>query len=351
MPADFHSLQIAGIVQETRDTRSFVLDVPKSLRETFRYRAGQFLTFEVPWNGMQLRRCYSLSSAPETDPWPKVTVKRVEDGRISNWFNDELRVGDTILVQPPEGRFVLRSNEGDHGIVLFGGGSGITPVLSIMKSALRTTDRDVKLIYANRDEHSIIFKDEIDLWLRELPNRLEVFHHLDTEHGFMTVAQIQSHFHGWEDAEFFVCGPTGYMDAIEEAFKASNIDIGQTKFERFISLADPDRKDEAATALPEQSADEIPASFTMLLEGASHEVPYEKGLTLLGSAVKAGHKPPSSCEDGYCGCCMALLKSGRVDMANHDALEPSDIERGWVLACQARPASQEPIEIDFDAEY
>ena len=351
MPADFHTLQIAGIVQETHDTRSFILDVPQSLREAFRYRAGQFLTFEVPWNGMQLRRCYSLSSAPETDSWPKVTVKRVDDGRVSNWFNDVLEVGDSILVQPPEGRFVLRSNEGDHGIVLFGGGSGITPVISIMKSALRTTARDVKLIYANRDERSIIFKDEIDLWLAEFPERLEVIHHLDSEAGFMSVDDVQEHIRGWEDGEFFVCGPTGYMDTVEEAFKASNIDPGQTKFERFNSLIDPDRKDESATVVLEQSDDQIPESFMMLLEGQTHEVPYEKGLTLLDSAVKAGHKPPSSCEDGYCGCCMALLKSGAVNMANHDALEPSDIERGWVLACQSRPASREAIEIDFDAEY
>ena len=351
MPADFHTLEIAGIVQETHDTRSFILGVPQSLRETFRYRAGQFLTFEVPWNGMELRRCYSLSSAPETDSWPKVTVKRVEDGRVSNWFNDELDVGDSILVQPPEGRFVLRSNEGDHGIVLFGGGSGITPVLSIMKSALRTTTRDVKLIYANRDERSIIFKDEIDVWHTEFPNRLEVVHHLDSGAGFMSVADAQEHIRGWEDAEFFVCGPTGYMDTIEEAFKASNIDVGQTKFERFISPVDPDRKDQTAAAVPEQSDGEIPESFTMLLEGQTHQVPYEKGLTLLESAVKAGYKPPSSCEDGYCGCCMALLKSGQVNMTNHDALEPSDIERGWVLACQSRPASQEQIELDFDAEY
>jgi 3-ketosteroid 9alpha-monooxygenase subunit B len=351
MPADFHKLQVAGIVQETHDTRSYILAVPESLREEFRYRAGQFLTFEVPWDGMQLHRCYSLSSAPETDPWPKVTVKRVEDGRISNWFNDNVSVGDSILVQPPEGRFSMRSNEGDHGIVLFGGGSGVTPVLSILKSALRTTTRDVKLIYANRDEHSIIFKDEIDLWLAEFPERLEVIHHLDSNSGFMSVADVQEHIRGWEDGEFFVCGPTGYMDTVEEAFKASNIDAGQTKFERFLSLPDPDRRDESAAVVPEQSDDEIPESFKMLLEGQSHEVPYEKGLTLLDSAIKAGHKPPSSCEDGYCGCCMALLKSGNVNMANHDALEPSDIERGWVLACQARPASQEPIEVDFDAEY
>ncbi|MFZ1863949.1 MAG: ferredoxin--NADP reductase [Polyangiales bacterium] len=351
MPADFHKLKIAGIVQETRDTRSFILDVPESLRAEFRYRAGQFLTFEVPWNGMQLRRCYSLSSAPESDPWLKVTVKRVEDGRVSNWFNDHLHVGDSILVQPPEGRFVLRSNEGEHPIVLFGGGSGITPVLSILKSALRRTRRRVKLIYANRDAESIIFKDELDLWRAEHPQRLEVVHHLDSDRGFMSVADIQEHLRGWQDAEFFVCGPTGYMDTIEEAFKASKIDPNRIKFERFISPVDPDRKDASATVLPAQSEADIPESFTIRLEGQVHEVPYQKGLTLLESAVNAGYKPPSSCEDGYCGCCMALLKGGRVNMANHDALEPSDIERGWVLACQSRPASREAIEIDFDAEY
>jgi 3-ketosteroid 9alpha-monooxygenase subunit B len=141
------------------------------------------------------------------------------------------------------------------------------------------------------------------------------------------------------------------MDTVEEAFKASGIDARQTKFERFNSLPDPDRRPESGETVPEQSDDEIPHSFKMLLEGQSHEVPYEKGATLLDAAVKAGHKPPSSCEDGYCGCCMALLNSGKVSMANHDALEPSDIERGWVLACQSRPSSREPIEIDFDAQY
>jgi 3-ketosteroid 9alpha-monooxygenase subunit B len=351
MPVEFHTLEIAGIVQETHDARSFILAVPDSLRETFQYRAGQFLTFEVPWNGMDLRRSYSLSSSPETDAWPKVTVKRVDQGRISNWFNDHLEVGDSIRVQAPEGRFTLRSNEGDHPIVLFGGGSGITPVLSILKSALRTTSRRVKLVYANRDQRSVIFKDEIDLWLAEYPDRLEVVHHLDSDGGFMSVTQIQEHIRGWDDAEFFVCGPTGYMDAVEEAFKASNVDAGQTKFERFLSPVDPDRREEPEAAPAEQRDDEVPATFTILLEGKSLEVPYKKGLTLLESAVQAGHKPPSSCEDGYCGCCMALLKSGQVDMRTHDALEPSDIERGWVLACQARPASADPVEIDFDAEY
>lgn len=351
MPADFHKLQISGIIQETHDTRSFVFQVPDSLRNEFAYRPGQFLTFEIPWNGMELRRCYSLSSAPGTDPWPKVTVKRVDDGRVSNWFNDQLRVGDTISVQPPEGRFVLRDNQGDRGVFLFGGGSGITPVISILKAALRSTTRRVKLVYANRDAQSVIFKDELDLWLREFPDRLEVVHHLDTDHGFMNLDEVRKQFDGWNKAEFFVCGPTGYMDTVEEAFKIGGIDLEQTKFERFLSPVDPDRKDPAASEVPQQLDGNVPASFTIVLEGQTHEVPYEKGATLLDSAVKAGHRPPSSCEDGYCGCCMALLKSGDVTMATHDALEPSDIERGWVLACQARPSSQAQLEIDFDAQY
>ncbi|MEM7137373.1 MAG: ferredoxin--NADP reductase [Myxococcota bacterium] len=351
MSAEFHKLSIAGIIQETHDTRSFVLDVPASLRGEFDYSSGQFLTFEVPWNGMALRRCYSLSSAPTIDPWPKVTVKRVEAGRVSNWFNDKLSVGDAIGVQRPEGRFVLRSDQGDRGVFLFGGGSGITPVISILKTALRNTERKVKLVYANREARSVIFDDELALWRAEFPDRLEIVHHLDSTRGFMTVDDVKSHLRGWEQAEYFVCGPTGYMDTVEAAFKTGGIDLEQTKFERFISPVDPDRRDETAEAVPAQLNGEVPASFRMTLEGQSHEVPYEQGSTLLEAAVKAGHRPPSSCEDGYCGCCMALLKSGDVTMATHDALEPSDIERGWVLACQACPSSKEQLEIDFDAQY
>ena len=351
MPADFYKLKIAGIVQETDDARSFILDVPESLRAEFRYRAGQFLTFEVPFDGMQLRRCYSLSSAPESDPWPKVTVKRVDDGRVSNWFNDQLHVGDAIAVQPPEGRFVLRSDQGDRGVFLFGAGSGITPVIAILKCALRTTTRKVKLVYANRDPSAIIFRDELDLWLAEYPDRLQVVHHLDSDAGFMSRSTVEDHMHGWENAEFFVCGPTAFMDCVEEAFHHFGIDLEKTKFERFISPVDPDRRSETADEVPAQSDSEIPKSFAIVLEGERHEVPYKKGATLLESAVEAGHKPPSSCEDGYCGCCMALLKSGDVTMASHEALEPSDIERGWILACQSRPTSETQLEIDFDAQY
>ncbi|MCA9531457.1 MAG: ferredoxin--NADP reductase [Myxococcales bacterium] len=350
MAAALYPLKIAGIIQETPDTRSFVFAVPPEHREVFSYKAGQFLTFEIPWNGMRLRRCYSLASSPDTDPWHKVTVKRVVDGRVSNWFNDELAVGDTIEVIPPEGRFVLRADAGDRGVVLFGAGSGITPVIALMKSALRTTDRRIKLVYANRDADSIIFKDEIDLWRATYPNRLDVHHHLDSDGGFMTIRHVEELCTGWEESDFYVCGPGPFMDTVEAGFEALSIDAGQTHFERFVSPVDEDRKDPAA-GLEEPAPGDAPATFTMTLEGATAEVPYKPGSTLLQSAVAAGYDAPSSCEDGYCGCCMAQMKHGSVQMASREALTDDDIDKGWILTCQAKPNSSEQLEIDFDAVY
>ena len=350
MSGQFHELQVAGIVQESPDTRSYLFAVPESLREAFRYRAGQFLTFDVPWNDLRLRRCYSLSSAPESDPWPRVTIKRVAGGRVSNWFNDEVAVGDRLLVQAPGGRFTLRDDHAGQPVVLLGGGSGVTPMLSIMKSALRSTDRKVKLIDANRDRQSILFRDEIELWRREYGDRLEVVYHLDSDSGFMTVDAIQRHFVGWESADFYVCGPTGFMDAVEEAFEASGIDSAQTHFERFISLTDPDRKSpaEEPTEAPEGGG---PQTFVVLLDGESHTVPYAPGTTLQQSVFEAGLEPPSSCDEGICGCCMAQMTKGDVHMPVHEALDDHDLEAGWILPCQARPTGPGPIEIDYDADY
>src|SRR6185436_5241793 len=160
----YHPLRIARVIDETHDARSIVFEIPAHLRAAFEYRAGQFLTLEVPHGGVKLKRCYSLASAPETDGEHKVTVKRVTGGRVSNWLHDDVREGDVLQVLPPEGRFVLSTHvERDQdALVLFGGGSGITPVISLLKSALTTTNRPVLLVYANRDERSIIFREELE---------------------------------------------------------------------------------------------------------------------------------------------------------------------------------------------
>ena len=156
-----HALRVVRVVRETHDAMSIVFEVPPELREEFRYQAGQFLSFKVPYEGRVLVRSYSLSSSPDVDREHKVTVKRVDDGRVSNWMNDRVRAGSRLVVVPPAGLFVLDSRS-ERDLVLWSGGSGITPCISIIKSALATSRRRMLLVYANRDERSVIFRDELE---------------------------------------------------------------------------------------------------------------------------------------------------------------------------------------------
>ena len=346
----FHELVIADVVQETTDTRSFVFDVPPALAALFQYVSGQFLTFEIPWESFRVHRCYSLSSAPGIDPRPVVTVKRIDQGRVSNWFNDRLAKGDHIAVKPPEGLFVLRAREEDRPIVMFGGGSGVTPILSIIKTALSSTRRRIKLVYANRDRDSIIFRDVLESWRARFPERLEIVHHLDAEKGFMHAASAKDHFAGLESADFYICGPGPFMDVVESALEERQVGRGHVFIERFVSPTDPDRVQAAAVAAPASAAG-APSTFVCTLEGERHELPVKPGETLLAAARRAGLEPSFSCEEGYCGCCMARLKSGKVAMRTHDALTAKDLANHWVLACQSRLDGDEPVEIDFDATY
>jgi 3-ketosteroid 9alpha-monooxygenase subunit B len=346
----FHELEIADVVQETADTRSFVFAVPASLEPLFHYVSGQFLTFEIPWESFRVHRCYSLSSAPGHDARLTVTVKRIDQGRVSNWFNERLAKGDRISVKPPEGLFVLRPGEDDRPIVMFGGGSGITPILSIVKTALASTRRRIKLVYANRDRDSIIFRDVLESWRARFPDRLEIVHHLDSEKGFMHAANAKDHFAGLENADFYICGPGPFMDVVESALEERQVGRGHVFIERFVSPTDPDRL-QAAAPVAATPAATAPGTFVCTLEGTRHELPVKPGETLLAAARRAGLEPSFSCEEGYCGCCMARLKSGKVAMRTHDALTAKDLANQWVLACQSRLDGDELVEIDFDATY
>src|SRR4051812_26500598 len=180
---DYHRLVVAEVVDETADTRSFVLDIPADLDETFRYAAGQFCTFRATIDGDSVVRCYSMSSSPEVGEPFKTTVKRVPGGVMSNWMNDALKPGDEVEVMRPTGLFVLHDR--DIPIVAFAGGSGITPVISIVKSALATTARHITLVYANRAADAVIFADELEQLRASSDGRLSIHHHLDSERGFL----------------------------------------------------------------------------------------------------------------------------------------------------------------------
>jgi 3-ketosteroid 9alpha-monooxygenase subunit B len=332
----FHSLRVASLIEETHDARSVVFEVPPVLAPAFVYRSGQFLTLRLDVGGKPVERCYSLSSAPDSEKIHKVTVKRVAGGPVSTFLNERLKVGDRVDVKGPEGRFVLDKSDGP--IVLFAGGSGITPVISILKTALATTPRRVGLLYANRSRISIIFRDELDRLARAYPGRVEVAHRLDDEHGLLDEAAVRAAVGGHRDPSVFVCGPGPFMALVERAAVAAGASPDRLRIERF-TLAAPVPSDQTAPAAPASPplTDGTPEYIDVELRGERHRVPYKKGKTLLQTARDAGLDAPYSCEEGFCGCCASDLLEGRVVMATSDALTEAEKKRGMVLACQSRP--------------
>jgi 3-ketosteroid 9alpha-monooxygenase subunit B len=334
----YHPLGIADVVEETADARSLVLDVPSPLRPAFAYKAGQFLTLAIPWQDQRLSRCYSLSSSPDCDGTHQVTVKRVSGGRASNWLIDHARAGATLEVLPPAGRFVLRENE-DRDLLLFAAGSGITPIFSLLKTALHARQCRAKLLFANRDAGSIIFARELERLEREFRGRFELSHSLDERDGFLTEARVLDHVRGRESADHYVCGPAPFMDLVGAALEKNAVPRERIFIERFVSGSD----------LPSDVAP-APAragTFHARWQGRVHLVPYEAGETLLQAALRAGVDPPFSCEDGYCSSCQARLLRGQVQMRSHDCLSDDEVAGGAVLACQAFATTSE-LEIDWD---
>jgi 3-ketosteroid 9alpha-monooxygenase subunit B len=333
--AHSHELGVARTIAETHDAVSIVLAIPEALRETFAYQAGQFLSFKIPFRGRILTRSYSLASCPITETEHKVTVKRVDDGRISNWMNDQIGPGSRLQVVPPAGTFVL-APAATRDILLFAGGSGITPCISIIKSALATTARRLALVYANRDERSIIFRAELDALESAHPGRLSVVHSLDDRDGFLTAEDVKARVGAHLDRDFYLCGPTAFMDTVEHALLAVGVPRERVHIERFFSPPDHDDAAESGAAEPGEAA---PGSITIVLDGVEHEVPYQAGERVLEAARRAGLDPPFSCEEGYCSCCMAKLTAGQVKMAANDCLTRDLLDEGWVLTCQSRCVS------------
>ena len=333
----YHPLEVTEVIDETADTRSFVLTIPPELDAVFRYTAGQFCTFRAHIDGDEVVRCYSMSSSPETGDRFTTTVKRVPAGRMSNWMNDALRPGDVIDVLRPTGLFVL--HEHDTPIVAFAGGSGITPVISIIKTALATTSRRIRLIYANRSADAVIFGAAIDRLADVHSDRFEVRHHLDTERGFLTPADCAGLVGEDDDADFYICGPGPYMETVEAGLATLHIAPAQVFIERF------QIDDATSDTATEPTATE---SLVIKLESHEHTLGYQSGDTILEAARRGGLNPPFSCEQGNCATCMAHLDAGSARMRVNNALTPEEVEDGWVLTCQSLPTSARVV-VDYDA--
>jgi 3-ketosteroid 9alpha-monooxygenase subunit B len=324
----FHPLRVGRVVRETADACSFVLDVPPELRDAFAYDAGQFVTFRVCPNGEPLLRCYSMSSSPAVDTDLKVTVKRVPGGVVSNWMNDTLKPGDVLDVTYPAGVFCIGA--GDHDIVAFGAGSGITPVLSIAKSALAGTSRRMRLLYANRDRDSVIFAADLAALLDEYPDRFEVVHHLDAEEGFVDADVVRSFAGSTDRGDYYICGPGPFMDIVESTLLSSSVEPVRIHLERFVPT-EPEVSDAAPVAADSR--------ITIELERRCETADHRPGTTILQMARQMGLSPPYSCESGSCATCMAKVVEGTASMRANNALTADEVDDGWVLTCQAVPAS------------
>jgi 3-ketosteroid 9alpha-monooxygenase subunit B len=324
--AELHAFQratVAGVVKETADARTYLL-VPRD--QPFRYRAGQFCTFRVRVDGQQLYRSYSMSSAPETDAELMTTVKRVPGGKVSNWLVDHVVEGDELTMTRAAGTFCLRPTRAP--LLGFAGGSGVTPILSLVKSALATTQRSVRVLCADRDRESVIFDATLADLVERYPDRLSVVRHLDVEQGLIGAAAVAAFVGADTDADCYVCGPAGFMTVVRAALP----DSGNVFVEDF------DAAPPVKPAAPEPTVGAAGAcTVTIHLDRRKVSVPQVAGETLLESARRAGLAPPFSCEAGNCGTCMARLTEGSATMRVNDALEDDEVADGYVLTCQAVP--------------
>lgn len=335
-PRTSHQLRVAEVVRETDDACSLVLAVPPELAGTFAYRPGQFLTLRIPHDdGGSAARCYSLSSSPHTGDAPTITVKRTRGGHASNWIADRVRAGSLLEVLPPAGTFWPRSLDGDF--LLFAAGSGITPVISILKSALAQGQGRIVLCYANRDERSVIFGPELRRLEAAAGHRLQVVHWLDSLQGPPTAGAIAARARPYAGHQTFLCGPDPFMAVVRQALGELGVPSQRVHTERFVSLAE--NPFEATPAAGGPPVGDPPATLEVSLDGQTRLLTWPPGTRMLDLLIDEGLDAPYSCRQGICGACACQLTGGEVEMVHNEVLEDADVAEGLILACQAVPVT------------
>ena len=338
-------LQVADVVAETEDSRSLVFTVPQGAEipaDRLRYAPGQFLTLRIPSDRTgSVARCYSLCSSPFTDEALTVTVKRTADGYASNWLCEHAHPGMRIHVLAPSGKFVPKTLDDDF--LLLAAGSGITPIMSICKSALAEGSGHLLLVYANRDDRSVIFGDALRELAAKYPDRLTVVHWLESLQGLPSATALAKLAAPYTDRQAFICGPGPFMQAVRDALESLEVPAQQIHIEVFRSLD----TDPFAAVTIEEGGDEPPATAVVQLDGETHTVSWPRHAKLLDVLLDRGLDAPFSCREGHCGACACTLRKGKVDMEVNDVLEQQDLDDGLILACQSRPQS-DSVEVTYD---
>ncbi|HEU4718803.1 MAG TPA: 2Fe-2S iron-sulfur cluster-binding protein [Bacteroidia bacterium] len=353
--ARFHKLKVKEITHETADCVSVVFDVPASLKDEFRYLAGQYLTLKIPSGGEDVRRSYSLCSSPVADTEYRVAIKKVKEGRGSVYINEKLKVGDELEVMTPMGNFHSPMDEAHaKQYVLFAGGSGITPMLSILKTVLKAEPQStVTLIYGNRDEQSVIFKKTIDTLAAENKERFEVIHVLENPpagtderfRGLLTEEKVrrllEENLRLNADNEFFICGPGPMMENVKAVLTAMNVDPKRIHIEYFTAVAEAVKAAEAEGA-------RIVSKVTIIMDGEELNVDLASdGKVILDVAIDGGLDAPYACKGAVCCTCRAKILEGKMRMDQNYALSDEEIEQGYILTCQAHPVSERVI-VSYD---
>ena len=357
MSVHFHPLKVAEIVPETAEANSIRFEIPPQLRDAFAFKAGQHLTLRTTIDGEEVRRNYSLCTAPAESDW-MVTVKRIGGGLFSNWVGDRLKAGDTVDVMVPHGSFTTEFNAArSRHLVAIAGGSGITPVMSLVKTLLREESNSrFTLLYGNRDSSSVIFLEALAGLKDKHLGRLEIYHFLDQEeqdielfNGMLNRERLEeaisslvpdaAEVDGW-----FICGPGPMMDAAEGTLLDRNIPKERIHIERFTA----DRPAGAvAREIAQLQTQAEGVSVAVTLDGRTRRVPFTAG-NILDSARAAGLPAPFACKAGVCATCRAKVTKGKVEMAVHYGLTDEEVAEGYVLTCQSVPVG-DGVAVDYDA--
>lgn len=343
-----YQLKVKEVVKETADAISIHFKQP--FFKKIKYLPGQYLTLLVSIDGKQHNRCYSLCTSPHIDSTLGVTVKRVEGGLVSNYLNDNTRAGSKLEVMGPDGRFTVESDiDNNRHLVLIGGGSGITPLMSILKSTLSLEiQTKVSLIYANRDENNIIFKKELDTLKRQYKDNFNVKYFVDKkqnanwnegQEGFLTPLALRETLktlpqYDASQTEYYMCGPSGLIDVVEDTLKG--LEIPEDTIHREYFLIEKAEGTIPTAAISTQTV-------KVIAEGKEHDIVVDPKRTILDAALEVGLDLPFSCQSGICCTCMGKLKSGKVYMEINEALSAKEIEEGYVLVCQSHPMSNDVV--------
>lgn len=358
--AKFHTLFVKDVRKETEECVSVAFDIPNELKDEFRFIQGQYVTLKLNLEGEDLRRSYSICSSPVADTEFRIASKKVKDGKVSNYLFEKLKTGDKLEVMTPMGNFyssLIPSLSKNY--IMFAGGSGITPIFSIIKTVLKVEPGSkIILFYGNRDETSVIFKNQLIGLEKSSNGRLKIFQilerpiesHEEIFTGILTTEKIEEllkkHSEIKSVNEFFICGPLPMMNNVKATLEKFKIDKELIHIEYFTTVLEDivkAEKTEAPHVLPY-----LNSKVTVILDGA--ETTFElnaKGKTILDAAIDQDLDVPFACKGAVCCTCKAKLLEGRVDMDMNYALTQSEVSSGYILTCQSHPTTEKVV-ISYD---